>query len=82
MFEAHFDGLAQRALAMARAAPDDRFAGLADTSELARHVAQEVAALKSLRDRGLGLLLGMLIVAAVLALGVRQAVTSLIGVLK
>ena len=47
-----------------------------------RRAAQEVAALKSLRDRGLGLLLGLLIVAAVLALGVKQAVTSLIGILK
>jgi len=47
-----------------------------------RRAAQEVAALKSLRDRGLGLMLGILIVAAVLALGVKQAVTSLIGVLK
>ena len=40
-----FDGLAERAVAMARAAPDDRFAGLADVSQLARDVAQEVAAL-------------------------------------
>jgi hypothetical protein len=47
-----------------------------------RRATQEVAALKSLRDRGLGLVLGILIVAAVLALGVKQAVTSLIGVLK
>lgn len=39
------DALAERAVAMARAAPDDRFAGLADTSQLARDVAQEVAAL-------------------------------------
>ncbi len=31
-----FDGLAERALAMARAAPDDRFAGLADPALLAR----------------------------------------------
>jgi hypothetical protein len=47
-----------------------------------RRAAQEVTALKSLRDRGLGFLLGLLIVAAVLALGVKQAITSLIGVLK
>src|ERR1700722_17649229 len=40
-----FDALAERAVAMARAAPDDRFAGLADASQLARDVAQEVAAL-------------------------------------
>jgi PmbA protein len=40
-----FDALAERAVAMARAAPDDRFAGLADTSQLARDVAQDVAAL-------------------------------------
>jgi len=40
-----FDALAERAVAMARAAPDDRFAGLADVSQLARDVAQEVAAL-------------------------------------
>jgi PmbA protein len=31
------DALAQRAVAMARAAPDDRFAGLADAALLARH---------------------------------------------
>jgi hypothetical protein len=47
-----------------------------------RRAGQEVAALKSLRDRGLGLLLGILIVAAVLALGVKQAVTTVLGVLK
>jgi hypothetical protein len=47
-----------------------------------RRASQEVAALKSLRDRGLGLLLGILIVAAVLALGVKQAVTTVLGVLK
>src|SRR5215470_7610145 len=40
-----FDALAERAVAMARAAPDDRFAGLAETNQLAREVAQEVAAL-------------------------------------
>jgi PmbA protein len=40
-----FDALAERAVAMARAAPDDRFAGLADPSQLARDVAQEMAAL-------------------------------------
>jgi PmbA protein len=40
-----FDALAERAVAMARAAPDDRFAGLADVSQLARDVAHEVAAL-------------------------------------
>jgi PmbA protein len=40
-----FDALAERAVAMARAAPDDRFAGLADASQLARDVAQDVAAL-------------------------------------
>jgi PmbA protein len=40
-----FDTLAERAVAMARAAPDDRFAGLADTKDLARDVAQEMAAL-------------------------------------
>jgi PmbA protein len=40
-----FDALAERAVAMARAAPDDRFAGLADARQLARDVAQEVAAL-------------------------------------
>jgi PmbA protein len=39
------DALAERAVAMARAAPDDRFAGLADASQLARDVAQDVAAL-------------------------------------
>src|SRR6476661_4055006 len=42
---ANFDALAERAVAMARAAPDDRFAGLADANQLARDVAQEVAAL-------------------------------------
>ena len=47
-----------------------------------RRATQEVTALKSLRDRGLGLLLGILIVAAVLALGVKQAVTTVLGVLK
>lgn len=47
-----------------------------------RRASQEVAALKSLRDRGLGLVLGLLIVAAVLTLGVKQAVSSLMGVLK
>lgn len=47
-----------------------------------RRATQEVAALKSLRDRGLGLLLGVLIVAALLGLGVKQAVTSLLGILK
>ena len=36
-----FDALAERAVAMARAAPDDRFAGLADASQLAQDVAQE-----------------------------------------
>jgi PmbA protein len=41
----NFDALADRAVAMARAAPDDRFAGLADANQLARDVAQEVAAL-------------------------------------
>jgi PmbA protein len=41
----NFDALAERAVAMARAAPDDRFAGLADATQLARDVAQEVAAL-------------------------------------
>ena len=40
-----FDALAERAVAMARAAPEDRFAGLADASQLARDVAHEVAAL-------------------------------------
>src|SRR5215831_4528280 len=40
-----FDTLAERAVAMARAAPEDRFAGLADASQLARDVAQEVEAL-------------------------------------
>ena len=40
-----FDTLAERAVAMARSAPDDRFAGLADTKDLARDVAQEMAAL-------------------------------------
>jgi PmbA protein len=40
-----FGALAERAVTMARAAPDDRFAGLADASQLARDVAQEVAAL-------------------------------------
>jgi PmbA protein len=40
-----FDALAERAVAMARAAPDDRFAGLAEANQLAREVAQEVAAL-------------------------------------
>jgi PmbA protein len=39
------DALAERAVAMARAAPDDRFAGLADASQLARDVTQEVASL-------------------------------------
>ena len=47
-----------------------------------RRATQEVTALKSLRDRGLGLLLGVLIVAALLGVGVRQVVTSLIGMLK
>jgi PmbA protein len=42
---ASFDALAERAVAMARAAPDDRFAGLADADELARDVAQDTAAL-------------------------------------
>ena len=40
-----FDALAERAVTMARAAPDDRFAGLAEANQLAREVAQEVAAL-------------------------------------
>src|SRR6516165_719008 len=40
-----FDALADRAVAMARAAPDDRFAGLAEARLLARDVAHEVAAL-------------------------------------
>ena len=40
-----FDALAERAVAMARAAPDDRFAGLAEARQLARDVAHEVAAL-------------------------------------
>src|SRR5262245_57997022 len=40
-----FDALAERAVAMARAAPDDRFAGLADASQLALDVAQEMEAL-------------------------------------
>jgi PmbA protein len=39
------DALAERAVAMARAAPDDRFAGLADASQLARNVAQETTTL-------------------------------------
>jgi hypothetical protein len=47
-----------------------------------RRATQQVAALKSLRDQGLGLLLGVLIVAAVLGLGVKQAITTMIGVLK
>ena len=47
-----------------------------------RRATQEVVALKSLRDRGSGLLLGILIVAAVLVMGVRQALTSVIGILK
>jgi PmbA protein len=42
---ASFDALAERAVATARAAPDDRFAGLADADELARDVAQDTAAL-------------------------------------
>jgi PmbA protein len=33
-----FDALAERAVAMARAAPDDRFAGLADAGQLARQL--------------------------------------------
>jgi PmbA protein len=33
-----FDALAERAVAMARAAPEDRFAGLADTEQLARQL--------------------------------------------
>src|SRR6201997_1840462 len=33
-----FDALAERAVAMARAAPEDRFAGLADASQLARQL--------------------------------------------
>jgi PmbA protein len=33
-----FDALAERAVAMARAAPDDRFAGLADAAQLARQL--------------------------------------------
>jgi PmbA protein len=33
-----FDALAERAVAMARAAPEDRFAGLADTNQLARQL--------------------------------------------
>jgi PmbA protein len=33
-----FDGLAERAIAMARAAPEDRFAGLADPAQLARAI--------------------------------------------
>jgi PmbA protein len=33
-----FDGLAERAVAMARAAPEDRFAGLAEANELARQL--------------------------------------------
>jgi PmbA protein len=39
------DALAERAVAMARAAPDDRFAGLADARQLAHDVAQAQAAL-------------------------------------
>jgi PmbA protein len=33
-----FAGLAERAVAMARAAPEDRFSGLADVGQLARHI--------------------------------------------
>jgi PmbA protein len=33
-----FDGLAERAIAMARAAPEDRFAGLADAGQLAQQL--------------------------------------------
>jgi PmbA protein len=33
-----FDALAERAVAMARAAPEDRFAGLADAGQLAQHL--------------------------------------------
>lgn len=47
-----------------------------------RRAAQEVAALKSLRDRGLGLLLGILIVATLLALGVKQAASAVLGLFK
>jgi len=39
------NALAERAVAMARAAPDDRFAGLADARQLAHDVAQAAAAL-------------------------------------
>jgi PmbA protein len=39
------DALAERAVAMARAAPDDRFAGLADANQLARDIARETATL-------------------------------------
>ncbi len=41
----NFDALAERAVAMARAAPDDRFAGLAEASRLAGDVTKDVAAL-------------------------------------
>jgi hypothetical protein len=47
-----------------------------------RRASAELAALKSLRDSGRGLLLGVLILIAVLGLGAKQAITSLIGVLK
>lgn len=47
-----------------------------------RRATQEVAALKSLRDRGLGILLGVLILAAILGLGIKQAASSLVGILK
>lgn len=47
-----------------------------------RRATQEVAALKSLRDRGLGILLGVLLLLAVLVMGAKQAITTILGVLK
>ena len=44
------DALAERAVAMARAAPDDRFAGLADARQLAHDVAQAQAGTRSSRS--------------------------------
>lgn len=47
-----------------------------------RRATQEVTALKSLRDRGLGIILGVLILFAVVGIGLKQAASSLIGILK
>jgi hypothetical protein len=60
---------------------DDGKSGTGLFGEVRRNTL-ELAALKSLRDRGLGLMLGVLLFGAIVALGFKQAATTILGLFK